>query len=379
MSLVGIFIPIYLLTLGYSVRDVLVFFITHYALLPVWGFLAIWIAGRIGLQKTIMTRFPFLFAYLGLLYWLQIRPVPLVLIAVFMSLNSALYWIPLHILFARNTDKKEAGNSTGKLFALPQIASMAGPFLGGFIASSFGFKALIGVVCTCLLLSVLPLLGTRPKHHFTFIGRMLALPQLGGLIQNAEHRLAEALPLKSDFKFELSQGWKLFKKYPKYFFAEIFDNIGEETEAIIWPIFIYLSLLNIAAVGLVGTSLSLGSIVVTIFVGRLTDKHGWRKIMRIGAVFLIMLWAARYFATSESVFYALSVLSGIISVLFLLPYTSRIYGLARKDMTDEFFVFREIPVAIGRIMILAIAFFLVGDLNWLFPIAGTAYLYFLFL
>src|SRR3989339_165777 len=158
MSLIGIFIPIYFLTLGYSVSDVLIFFITHYTLLPVFGFLAIWVAGRIGLQKTIMTRFPFLFAYLGLLFLLPSRPVPLSLIAFFMALNSALYWIPLHILFARNTDKKDAGSSTGKLFAWPQIASLAGPLLGGFIAATFGFKALISIVCACLLVSILPLL-----------------------------------------------------------------------------------------------------------------------------------------------------------------------------------------------------------------------------
>jgi len=74
MSLIGIFIPIYILTLGYAISDLFVFFMVHYALLPVFGFLAIWVAGRIGLQKTIMTRFPFLFAYLGLLFLLPSRP-----------------------------------------------------------------------------------------------------------------------------------------------------------------------------------------------------------------------------------------------------------------------------------------------------------------
>ncbi|MFH0891537.1 MAG: hypothetical protein V1867_02025 [Candidatus Falkowbacteria bacterium] len=380
MSLIGIFIPIYLLTLGYAISDLFVFFMIHYALLPVFGFLAIRIAGRIGLQKTIMTRFPFLFAYLILLFMLKTKDIPLGLIAVFMSLNSALYWIPLHILFARNTDKKEAGSATGKLFALPQIASLAGPLLGGFIAATFGFKALIGTVCAFLLLSILPLLiGGPRKSHFGFIGRMLALPQLGGAAHAAHHALVEALPHKPDFRFEFSRGWELLKKHPKYFFAEIFDNIGEETEAIIWPIFVYLNLLNVAAVGFLGTFLSLGSILITILAGRLTDKHGWKKIMRVGAVFLALLWTARYFAESEAVFYALSILAGMFTVLFLLPYTSRVYSLADKKSIDEFFVFREIPVAIGRIALLAAALLFVDNLNALFPIAGAAYLYFLFL
>lgn len=195
------------------------------------------------------------------------------------------------------------------------------------------------------------------------------------------HEIIEALTIKASFKFKFSQGVKLFKKYPKYFFAEIFDNMGEEVEAIIWPIFIYLSLIKIESVGIAGALLSLGSAVFTLFIGKLSDKYNKKRIIKAGAVLLLIVWILRYYADGEIVFYTLSILSGFFLVLLLVPFTSLIYGIAKKDedTTDEFFVFREIPVAIGRIVILSIALLVVNNIEITFLAAGVAYLYFLFL
>lgn len=146
LSMIGIFIPIYLLTLHYSVSQVLLFFITHYSFLLVFAFVAIYTASHIGLQQTIIARFPFLFAYFVLLYLLPSVKIPLFAIALLGGLASAFYWIPLHILFTRNAEKKDVGASTGKLFAFPKLASIAGPLIGGYTAAIFGFNILIVIV-----------------------------------------------------------------------------------------------------------------------------------------------------------------------------------------------------------------------------------------
>lgn len=346
-SLIGIFIPIYLLTLNYSVSKVLIFFIIYYLAGLVAAFSAVYIARHIGLQQMLIFRLPFTFVFLLLLYLLKSNDIPLSVIAFLGGWQNSLYWIPLHILFARNTKQKNVGASTGKLFAFPQMASMAGPLLGGFIAVLFGFKILFIFVFLILLVSIVPLLYMEK--------------------------------IKTFFKFELSQGVKLFKKYPKYFFAEIFGNIGDEVEAIIWPIFIYLSLANIAAVGVAGTLLSAGSIVFTLFIGKISDKYNKKQIIKVGAMLLLGVFMLRYFANSELVFYILTILSGFFMVLFWVPYTAKIYSIAKKNTADEFFVFREIPVTISRMIILCIALLLVNNLNLTFLTAGIAYLYFLFL
>jgi len=347
MSLIGIFIPIYLLTLNYSVSQVLVFYIMLYAFLLFFAFFAIIVANKIGLQQTINLRFPYLFIYLISLFLLKSISLPLSIIALFGGLQMALYWIPLHILFTREAKHKEVGSSTSKLFAFPQLASMAGPILGGFIAAMLGFKILFIFVFLILFISVIPLFGSKQ--------------------------------IKTSFKFKPSQGIKLFKKYPKYFFAEIFDNIGEEAESIIWPIFIYLSLVKIESVGIVGTLLALGSATFTLFIGKISDRYKKKQIIKVGAILLLFIWTTRYFIDSEIAFYVITVLAGFFTVLLLVPFTSLIYSIAKKDTMDEFFVFREIPVAIGRITILSLALLVVNKINITFLAAGVAYLYFLFL
>jgi len=378
-SLIGIFIPIYLLTLNYQVSQVLIFYIFHYLFLAAFAFLAAYVASRIGLQRTIIIRFPFTFIYLGLLFSLKDLATPLPFIALFSGLESALYWIPLHILFTKNSNKEELGDSTGKLFALPQIMGLLAPLIGGLLATLFGFKFLIGTVIILLLLSVLPLFKFSSAESFAFSGKMLVLPQLVALADSVYHRIVDALPIKTRFNFQPARGKELYKKYKKYFWAEIFDNIGEETEAIIWPIFIYLNLLNVASVGLVGTLLSLGSILVTLIIGKTADRISKIKLIKLGAFLLAMTWLARYFFASQPLYFVMTIVSGFFTALFLVAYTSKLYGLAKADesLTDEFFVFREIPVALGRISVLVIALIFINNFNVTFLVSGLSYFYFL--
>ncbi len=56
LSLIGIFIPIYFLTLGYSVSQVLVFYILHYVCLVAFAFAAIYPAKFVGPQRTFFSE-----------------------------------------------------------------------------------------------------------------------------------------------------------------------------------------------------------------------------------------------------------------------------------------------------------------------------------
>lgn len=346
-SLIGIFIPIYLLTLNYSVYQVILFFIIYYAFCLIFSFVSIYLTKYFGVLKIIFLRFPFLFAYLASLYFLQSYSIPLILVAFLGAVQNMFYWIPLHLLFMRNTKQKEMGSSTGKLFAFPKIAGIIAPLIGGLVMASLGFKYLIIFVFLIFLLSIIPILGLKK--------------------------------VKISFEFNFMKGIRLFNKYPKLFIAEFFGNMGDEIEAIIWPIFIYLSLISIASIGIIGTLISLSSFIFTLIIGKLSDKYNKKTILKIGSFLLLLAFSVRYFANNEFIFYTISILSGFFIVMLWIPFSSIMYEVAKKNTTDEFIVFREIPVALGRLFILSIALLFVGNLKIIFPITGLAYLYFLFL
>lgn len=351
LSMIGIFLPIYLLTLGYSVRNVIVFFIFHYSFLLFFSFFALRIAGKIGLIQTIILRFPFLFTYLAFFYFLKSVDIPLVLIAFFSGLDSALFWMPLHIIFSKNTSSKKIGSETGKLFAIPKAAGIFAPLIGGVIAVKFGFGFLFILAFIILLIAIIPLLKMR---------------------LNSEH-------FNVPDKIKLENGKRIFKKYKKYFFVEIFDNMAEEVGAIIYPIFVFLALDSITSVGYVGTLVKIGAAIFTFMVGRFSDRFSKKKIIKIAAILLIINWSIRYFANSELLIYTFSILAGFFFILLVVPYTSLFYRISHEEKSDDFFVWREIPVNVGRLIILLIALLFVNHLNYLFPIAGLSYIYFLFL
>lgn len=352
-SLIGIFIPIYIIIIGYPVSTAIWYYIFHYSFLLFFSFFALTIARKIGLIQTIILRTPFLFISLILLYLLESTQIPIILIAFFSGLESALYWMPSHIIFSRNTNSKDIGSQTGKLFALPQIAGIAGPTIGGIIFARTGdFRILLGIVFFVIIISIIPLLILKYKNN--------------GFYNKPD-------------KLKLSNGKKLFKKYKKYFFLEIFDNMAEEVESIIWPIFVYLSLSSIESVGYIGTIAGLCGAIFTLIIGKFSDKFNKKKLIKIASILLLLNWSVRYYADSALLIYSFTILAGFFFTLLVVPYSSIFYQISHKENSDDFFVWREIPVAIGRILILLIALFFVSNLKLLFPIAGLAYLYFLFL
>ena len=346
-SLLGIFVPIYLLTLGNSLSEVLIFFIIYYAVMGPGAFVAIWIAKKLGLIHTINLRFPLLIIFLVCLYLLKQYDFNIYWLAVIGGVQNILYWIPLHLLFTLNAKNKNIGSSTGILFALPKVVNLFAPFIGGLIAYYFGFGILIAISSIIYLLSTLP--------------------------------LVRAGNIAADFTFKFKNGLGLIKKYPKYFLAELFENLGEETSAIIWPLFIYWHYINIPLVGALGTIAKVGAILFTLILGKHADKSDTKKMFKWGAVLLSVIWILRYFVINDVIVYSSTMLIGFFMLMLLVPYSTVLYKVAKKETTDEFFVFREIPVAISRVAILSIALLFVSQLEVTFLVSGIAYLYFLFI
>jgi len=345
-SMIGIFIPIYLLILGYTLKQVFVYYIIQNLVILLTAFLIVFLGRVISIQKVLIVRFPFLLIFLILLYNLQDLNFSIYYLAIIAGFQLMLYWFPLHILFSQFADKNNMGSSTSKLFAIPQFVSMFGPLAGGLITVAWGFKILFIIATVLFFIAYIPVLFTK------------------------------ITPIKYSFKFK--EGLELYKKYKKYFYSEISNNVGEEVEGIIWPIFVYLSLINIASVGLIGTLLAVSSSIFTLIVGRLADKKNKIKMIRISALFIMIIWFLRFALDNELAFYILTVCSGIVFVVLSVPYYSIFYQIAQKEKAAVFFAFREIPVTIARIIVFSLGILFAANLKILFLAAGLAYILFIF-
>src|SRR3989344_2291861 len=80
-SFVGIFIPIYLLRQNLDPANVFGFYLVYTVGILLFFFLTNYIVRSIGLRKTVLLGYPFLFLYFFLLYTLDKYGVPLYVLA----------------------------------------------------------------------------------------------------------------------------------------------------------------------------------------------------------------------------------------------------------------------------------------------------------
>src|SRR3989344_6590422 len=95
MAFVAIFIPIYLLQLGYSFQMVMIWMIIHHSAIVVFAFITILVSNRIGVVHTLHFRFILLLTYFFLLtFCLQDFPFLFYLIPILGGAEAAFYWMP---------------------------------------------------------------------------------------------------------------------------------------------------------------------------------------------------------------------------------------------------------------------------------------------
>lgn len=350
MSFVSIFIPIYLFDLGYSFKMVMIWMMIHHATLLLFAFVAVRVSNKIGLVHSLHVRFVFLLTYFLLLqFGLKDAPILFYIIPILSGAESAFYWIPLNILFVRNTKEEDMGNSMSKFFVVPKALSMVGPLIGALIAVYYGFNILFGLAMFLLFFTFLPILSLKSE--------------------------------KTDFVFSMQKFKDIWRRNKQYFFPEIIDNLAEDAMAL-WTIFIYIKLASTLEVGIIGTITSIASLFFTLTLGKLTDKWDKHKLIKIGAFLVSVVWFINFyvgeFVPNQYLFYFATIFATISLKVFLVPYSSLMYNQARKD-DAQFLVLREIPTVLGRLILFSIAILLHNHLPYIFLSVGLIFIYFWFL
>lgn len=344
-SLFGIFIPIYLLTLDFSITLVFSYFIARQISIIITNFLVGSIANKLGLKHTMLISLPLSLLYLFLLPILSSFSNLYFFfgLALLSGAEAALYWVPMHSLFARSTKTGEKSSQVGKLLSFQHIASMLAPLIGGTITLFFSFEVLFMVGIFLLLIP---------------IGLLLYTPDI-----------------KPHIDFNFRRGIGLLKKYKKHYYLTCSEIVGSTTESVIWPLFVFLVLKNEFSIGVIGTLLGLGTVIFSFFMGHKANKKNRSKIIKVAALMLAIIWISKFFADSSIIIYILSVLSGFFVIMFSVPNTAETYELASKEKhIDEFIIFREIPITLGKISLLLISLLFLSKINIAFILTGLNFL-----
>lgn len=347
-SLIGIFIPIYILEIGYSFQDVIFYLMIHHGTLLLFTFVGAYIANKKGLVNLLKFRLIFTFAFIFILFNLNSNILFLFLMAFIRGIDDSFYWLPVNVLMVRNTNDQNIGEALAKFMAYPSLFTVFAPLIGGLIAVHFSFSVLIIIAFLVLISSVVPVLKMPTQN----------------------------VP----FEFSLSRSKEIYNQNKRLIIPEILDNLTETT-AEIWTIFIYLKLIDVVQVGIVGTIMSLAAVFFTLTIGKMSDKFDKIKLLKFGAFFIFITWifnaAIGHFTTNAWWFYIGSLMIAFLMKVFLVPYGAFLYNRARKD-DIQFIVLREVLTVFGRMILFVLAIILQDNLPVLFAIVGLLFSYFIF-
>lgn len=325
LGLISIFIPIYILQSSLGLSWAFNYLLIQSAAFLLVAFPISYIIARIGFKHSLVVSYFFYLPAILSLRIFELTPKVVLAAAGLMAMAKAFHWIALHAEFAVDSQSKNRGKQTGRMLGLPRVARALAPAIGGALMAYAGFGALVGVSVFFLGVSALPLMAS--KDH-----RDPMEYSIRGLI-GKKHAILGSL-----------------------FFLR---GIGSATGKYLFPIYIFYIAGGSLDAGIVGSLASFGSVVFAVTVGRITDRVDEKKLIIIGTVVSAALFSARALVETSFQAYIVSFSAGLIMMIYFIPVFSDLADLAEKEDILEFYAFREVFLALGRIVTLVLGIYLI--------------------
>ena len=325
MSLISIFVPLYLLGIGYSLIDVLTFYIIFCVFHSILSLFAAKLSVKIGLKHSIALSMPFLILFYILLYTLTTNNWPLALVALVAAVQNSLFWVSFHMDFTKFSAKKKRGEEFGILRIITTTLNAVGRVLGAIIISFVSFHYLFVFVSALLVISFVPLF------------------------------LSKEIKIRREISFR-----KMLKISSLKDFI-VFMGSGAEYGAalVVWPLFIFLIVGTYISLGIITSIATFISLLTVYIVGRMCDCFNRRSLLKFGSVAHSVVWFFKAIVSTGPQIVLVNSLSGITNTFKEIPYNTMVYDKASKKNTVEFIVMREVALHVGKILFFALIMLLV--------------------
>jgi MFS family permease len=352
LSLVFIFEPIYLYTLGYSLIGILWFYVliyTNYALIV--GLVGK-ITSRIGYKHSIFLASIFYVAYWITLYSIGAHSKLFFIAPMLLALQKSFYWPPFNAEVALFDGKNQRGREVGFLYSLVQVTLIISPLIGGLVSAQWGFLPLFLIASALMLVSAWPLFYSPEiytRHEFKYINL-----------------------------------WIIFRRYKSNFFG--YWGYGEDLMVqSLWPIYIFITVSGVSRAGAVATIATLIATVLMLYIGKQSDFSDKRGLLQKVSLGYSLTWIFRFFANSVPMVFLFEILTHAAKGLTNIPMVALTYEIAgskKADFAIAYSVFYEFSLSIGKILtalgaILILTF--TNNIFAVFALAGVMTLFYGFL
>jgi len=342
-SLISVFIPILLLTSGYSVGTVMVYYFVYNLFDVPLNFVARWLVRKVGARLVIVAGSLSSIAFFVVLFRITPENWPLLVLLAFLSaFYDAMYWVAHLFYFIESSRaRRSTSKDTSILDIVRRIAGMLAPVFGAAILIFLGQQILIIFSILFLALSIWPLAkmeSTRDKPT------------------DAQLSFREFFKDKRDIRDYL---------------AVSFFGLHGATDGIIWPLFIFFVFETFESVAAIPVIVALTTIVFTYFAGRVRKRNRSNTLI-LGSLLVAGIWILRLFIANAIFYYVSIFLIGIFSVLVSIPMDSGIFEQGQKKDSLSASMYRNVFSMGLRAPFYGFLALLINVFNVSFIIAATA-------
>lgn len=322
VNLIAIFLPLYVLELGFGPVTVFTFFFAYYATYVFFSWPSAFVASRIGYKHTSLLASPVILGFYLLLRTVDHSWLTLHLVGLLGGIGFNLYWAGMNPEMAESSHSEERDAETGLFFSMPTLGSMLSPFVGGLILAVYDFNLLLLTAAVLVGASFLPFLFSR------------------------EHREGMAVSPR------LFYSWSHVYDFLTYVGKGV-NSIGKK---VLWPLYLAVVIKGSVSIGGAGSLLALGGAVTSIVLGKYVDDDNRGRVIVVAAFLTAASFLLMSQATSSLHAFELSLWNGLSYTALSIPIYSRAMDNAEREDYVEYFAFRETGLAVGRLATLAALF-----------------------
>lgn len=297
LNLIGLFVPIYLFGLGYSVRQIAFFYAAFFGCRLLTDYVAALVVARFGPKHTMMFSYLLQVVSLMLLMGLRSGHSSAWLAAAIWGASSSFYFVAYHVDFSKIKHTDHGGKEVSFTFILDRFSAVIGPIAGGIVASVFGPRYTIAASAVLFSAAMVPLLltnepvRTRQKIRFRGLGSVLRRDAISACGLGVENTIS----------------------------------------VVLWPLYVAVVIYHGSPYATIGV-LSAAGVVTSIFAarmtGKITDLKKGKVLLNYALLVNIVVHALRSQARGFIGVLALNMANDAATVGYRIPYIKGMYDAA---------------------------------------------------
>lgn len=298
LSIIGVFVPIYLYKIGYDIPTISLFMGGLFATRIVADVISGYLVARVGPKHSILGSN--LMQIVGLMFLVSLPQYhwPLWIISIIWGFAASMFFIAYHVDFSKIMHRGSGGKELGFMTIMERMGAALGPLIGGVIATLFGAEYTIMAAIVLFMGAVIPLFlsaeTTRLHQKISFRG----------------------LPYR-----------KLWRDFISFGVMGADNTISIS----VWPLFAAITILTVntyASIGLVTSLGIIAAILAARFIGNVVDRSQGVALLNWSVGANAFLHLVRPFTSGFGGVIMVNIANEVLSTGYKLPFTKGMYGRA---------------------------------------------------